>query len=464
MKQIAATTVTEQKNGWKKVLFFPFILLLLISSAMGYGLVTTQDNVTMSNPSYNITLVPTMNLSSMSSDGTTLTLNMNSSTMTLLLNSSSDFTVSNLAHPLNSVHTEDSTIDFTVSADAGTLNISAEMPYINFLYKLSTDGTVSSSRYSNATGWVDFTSSSWSEHDLSIQPADWLTSSNVTSENSFIQAYPVTVYAEYNTDSNVTSSKVRIMNPDASEANYTMTCTGTSSSSCSLVYSVTVNVGTYYILYFYPTDWSGNERNITSDISFITIVPPVGGGTGTTSTASGGGGAAPPPATTPTPSPTPTTTPEPDLLFTDIREGATEPQAIDIAKCLTDSLTMSNRCSSYNYGVVVEPFNWWVAIGAYLSALGIIFVQTVRLDKKREFIKETLIYGTLTVLASALLVSVGFNVYIVNYLMDSPKYFYTFINFGIFGSFIAMIGDSYYYRRDKKVYKLKSKISILENL
>ena len=454
----------------RKIILFGLVLILLLlslsSPVFGYGLVSTQNNVTMSNPGYNITLVPIMNFTSMSSDGTTLTINLNSTTMALLLNSSSDFTLSNLVHPLNSnpAYTEDSTINFTVSATAGTLNISAKTPYNTSLYKMYIDNALSSSKYTNTSGWVYFTSSTWSQHDFSIQSAPWLTNSSVTSANSFVVAYPVTITAGFSTDSNVTSSKVRVRNPDLSEANFTMTCTGTSSSICSLLYTVTGNVGSYNILYFYPVDWSGNQRNITTNLGFSTVVAVQGGGAGGASGGSSGGGAPPAPETTPTPTPITTVTPDTKLIFTDIREGATEPQAIDIAKCLTDSLTMSNKCSSYNYGVVVEPFNWWVAIGAYLSALGIIFVQTIRLDKRRELFKETIIYGTMTVLISAILVSVGFNVYIVNYLMDSPEYFYTFLNFGIFGAFISMIGDSYYYRKDKKVYKLKSRISILENL
>lgn len=145
-----------------------------------------------------------------------------------------------------------------------------------------------------------------------------------------------------------------------------------------------------------------------------------------------------------------------ELKFTDFTEGSTEPMAIDIASCLTDSLAMKNECSSYNYGLIVEPFNWWVTVGAYVAAFGIVVFKSLWLDGRREIVYEVFIYGSITILVSAILVTVGFNVYIVNYLMDSPKYFYTFINFTIFGTVIALLGDSYYYRNNRTTRRWKS--------
>ncbi|MDD5453918.1 MAG: DUF2341 domain-containing protein [Candidatus Ratteibacteria bacterium] len=303
--------------------------------------------------------------------------------------------------------------------------------------------------------------------------APWLTSSSTDSTNSYVQGYAVTVYANLMDDTNITSVKARIVNPDASEANWTMACgiSGTT-ANCNLAYATTMILGNYHITSFYTVDGTGNQRNISSSLSF-TIQPPLAGGsTGSSGdtipiSGGGGGGGGGRAGGTPTPVPTPapaTSSTTNKINFTDIREGATEPTAIDVAKCLTDSLTMNNQCSSLNYGVVVEPFNWWVAVGAYLFSLVVIFIQTIRSDKKREWLKETLLYGTLTVILSAILVSVGFNVYIINYLIDSPKYFYTFLNFGAFGTFVALIGDSYFYRNDTKHYTLKKKISILEDL
>lgn len=450
---------------WQKLLIALLLLTVIIThvSATSYFNITDDILIDLDNGAY-FTLLAGQNFTNTSepvvniynsTDIPKSTLNINFNGTQVRWNNTVNTTLSGITYINNK-------LNFTTNTTAGTLNISAKTSYNTSLYKMYIDNTLSSSKYTNALGWVDFTSSTVSVQDFSIQLADWLASSNVTSQNSFIQAYPVTIYAEYNTNSNVTSSKVRVQNPDESVANYTMTCTGTSSASCSLVYTTTGNVGVYYIRFFYPIDWSGNERNITSDITFTTQPPLTGGSTGGESTSTGGGGAKP---STPTPTQTPnTTTTPPKLTFKDIREGATEPMAIDIAKCLTDSLTMNNECSSLNYGVVVEPFNWWVAIGAYISAIGIIFIQSIRSDKEREWFKETIIYGTFTIIISAILVSVGFNVYIINYLIDSPKYFYTFLNFGVFGAFITIVGDSYFYRNSKKVYKLKKKLSILETL
>lgn len=302
--------------------------------------------------------------------------------------------------------------------------------------------------------------------------APWLTSSSTDSTNNYVQGYPVTIYANFADDTNISSVKARIINPGGSEANWTMSCgiSGTT-ANCNLVYATTMNIGTYQISSFYPVDGTGNQRNVTPSLSFTTQPPLTGGSTGSGETyippsgGSGGGGAKATSTPTPISGTSNITSNITDfrINFTDIREGATEPTAIDIASCLTDSLTMNNACSSLNYGVVVEPFNWWVAIGAYISALGIITIQSIRTDKKREWLKEAIIYGTFTVIISAVLVSVGFNVYIVNYLIDSPKYFWTFLNFGMFSAFITIVGDSYFYRKDKKTYKLKKKLSILED-
>lgn len=300
--------------------------------------------------------------------------------------------------------------------------------------------------------------------NISDVTAPWLTSSNTNSDKTYVQGYPVTIIATFSDDTNISSVKARINNPDDTEANWTMTCgISGSTATCTLAYATTINIGTYLITSFYPVDGTGNSRNITSTLSFTTTPPSTGGSTGTTDqTTGGGGGDGGGSGATQQQAIVSTTLPQ--INFTDVRAGATEPMAIDIASCLTDSLIMTNKCSSYNYGVVVEPFNWWVAIGAYVASLGVIAVQTIRFDKKRDWLKEVIIYGTFTVVISAILVSVGFNVYIVNYLMDSPKYFWTFINFGIWGTLFAYIGDSYYYRKDKKAYKLKKKISILEEL
>ena len=302
--------------------------------------------------------------------------------------------------------------------------------------------------------------------NVSDVTAPWLTSSSVDSNNFYVIGYPVTINAIFQDDTNISSVKVRIINPDASQANWTMTCgISGSTANCNLIYTTTMAVGTYQIASFYPVDGTGNQRNVTPSLSFTTQPPTTGGTTGDPepSTGGGGGGGG---GGSPVPQPTPviSVSPESLLNFTDIREGATEPMAIDIATCLTDSLVMTNKCSSLNYGIVVEPFNWWVAIGAYIFSLGVITIQSIRLDRKREWLTETLIYGTLTVIISAILVSVGFNVYVMNYLMDSPKYFYTFLNFGIIGAFIALVGDSYYYRKDRKRYNLKTKISILDGI
>ncbi len=307
----------------------------------------------------------------------------------------------------------------------------------------------------------------WSANITDITPP-WLISSSTDSINSYVQGYPVTIYANFADDTNISSVQAHIVNPDLSEANWTMSCgISESTANCNFAYATTMNIGTYRISSFYPVDGTGNQRNVSSSLSFTTQPPLVGGGTGSGEAPipSGGGGGAGGGAgagATPTPISSISSAADLKINFTDIREGATEPMAIDIASCLTDSLTMNNQCSSLNYGVVVEPFNWWVAIGAYMSAIGIITIQSIRTDKKRDWLKETIIYGTFTVIISAVLVSVGFNVYIINYLIDSPKYAYTFLNFGVFGAFIAVVGDSYIYRNNKKTYKLKKKLSILE--
>ncbi len=134
------------------------LMFVTIVSASAYGLITTQGNVTMSTPAYNITLIPTLNSTSMSSDGTTLTIGVNTST--LKLNSSNDFSLSNVSY-LNDK------MNFTINASSGVLNISAKM-LNNKQYSLIVDNIKNITSFSNSSGWIDFNYSSWSQHDFSV--------------------------------------------------------------------------------------------------------------------------------------------------------------------------------------------------------------------------------------------------------------------------------------------------------
>jgi hypothetical protein len=78
------------------------------------------------------------------------------------LNSSVDFIISNANYINNKTA-------FTLSATAGTLNISTKTPIANRQYTLWVDNVSKSTAISNETGWANFAySGTWSEHNFTV--------------------------------------------------------------------------------------------------------------------------------------------------------------------------------------------------------------------------------------------------------------------------------------------------------
>ncbi len=144
------------------LLIVMILLLVLITpvNVVGYGLVSTEGNVTMRIPAYNITLIPILNLSSMSSDGTTLSMEVNTST--LKLNSSSDFQLSDISY------TNDKML-FTINANSGELNISTKTSTPDKVYNFKVDNQIIQTGTSDANRWIAFSyGGAWSTHIFEI--------------------------------------------------------------------------------------------------------------------------------------------------------------------------------------------------------------------------------------------------------------------------------------------------------
>lgn len=207
------------------------------------------------------------------------TLEFNINNASLQFSATANATLSNITYSSD-------VLNFTASASQGALNVSAKMLNNNKLYYLFVDGTKNASTTSNASGWISFNYSGWSQHDFSIQAdinAPTLTSESV-SPSSVQQGYSTTITAQFLDNTAVSSAIVNVQSPDGLITNWSMACTSGASVTCTKTYSSTVILGAYYIKYYYPQDDSGNVANISSTKTFLVTALVSQGNTG------GGGG------------------------------------------------------------------------------------------------------------------------------------------------------------------------------
>lgn len=240
--------------------------------------------------------------------------------------------------------------------------------------------------------------------------------------------------------SNISTKTVTLTDPN-SQNTYAMTLV--SGNTYRKTYTPSV-AGTYIINYYNASDEGGLSASL---ISTNTIVVSAASSTG----GGGGGGGAPysPSATPKTTSQIPVA-PGIPIKLQNITSGRTQPESEAIANCLTESILFQNECSGYTYGIIVEPMNWWVFLSAYVGALFVVGLAMVITQQKRDWWQDILLYGTITVLGLGALAFLGFNVYWLNYVLDSSKYAYTSLSVFTWSLPIAITYDRYNYKNAKK--------------
>ncbi len=271
------------------VLIFTFVMFMLPISveASSYFNITDNININLDNGAY-ITLTAVQNFTNISepvvrthNSTVTLksTLEINFNDTQARWNTTSNTTLSNITYV-------NDRLNFTGNATSGILNISVKMLNNSMNYYLFIDGVKNTSVTSNSSGWVNFNYSGWSQHDFSIRTdidAPVLTSDSISPSSAYTGA-SVTITALFVDDTSVASAIVNIKVPNGTSANWSMTCTSGTSVTCTKVYTSTTDVGTYYVMYYYPQDDSGNIANISStktfDISTESVVTVSGGGGG----------------------------------------------------------------------------------------------------------------------------------------------------------------------------------------
>lgn len=332
-----------------------------------------------------------------------------------------------------------------IPSDTG--NVSVTIPWrdgaLHTIYAQAEDS-------GNITGYNNLTSSEVSTSFTSSITPPTVTASSINLDTIYTGGTVIISANFTGVGANVSSAIVQISRPDATTANWTMTCgTAAETVTCTKSYAATSDVGTYTIDYFYPLDDSGDEGAIASILSWTASTEPAPG--------SGGGGGSGGSTTIVVQNITSNATNQ--LTWKNITTGATESDLTALAKCLTDSLVMKNYCSGYNYGVVVEPFNWWVFMGAFIGAIIMVFVKAVYDDKPREWFTEPALYTIVTIIIVAFLVSMGANMYILNYLLKSPEYFWTFLSLVVYGAIVGLAGDEYFYKNTPRNRTFKLKIA-----
>ncbi len=234
---------------------------------------------------------------------------------------------------------------------------------------------------------------------------------------------------------NVTWAKALVRRPDATSANWTMTCGSGENVSCTYTYTSTSDVGNYYVDYFYILDDSGNLGEIAPDTTLnfyasTPVVPP----------SSGGGG-----------SPIPKATPKANLSDVVLQIKKISPELPSrltelIAECYTKDVLLEGKCATINLS---EPMNWWPLLGAYIASFFTIFGIAIITRKPRNLIVDGLLYGTIVIVIIQLIVIMGFNAYFMSYLMQSDLPAFMFVSVVAWSVPIAYIGDSFYSRKVK---------------
>lgn len=231
--------------------------------------------------------------------------------------------------------------------------------------------------------------------------------------------------------SNGTTSNVSVIvsRPDATSAAYAMSTVD--NISWSYTYTQTANVGSYYIEYFSMTDDSGNRRTETSTLTFVASTAPTG------STGGGGGGG----STIIVVKETDNGTQE--VLFTNITSIESLKDLTTLGLCFDDSLMLSNKCAQASISIVDSPTNWWVLFGSYLGSMITLFIISIATDTKKRFAENILFFGTVAWVSVILLTFMGVNLFIINYIFNSPLPGFMFLSFVMWGSITTIVGDRY---------------------
>ncbi len=289
----------------------------------------------------------------------------------------------------------------------------------------------------NATGVQNLTSSPQSASFTSLTTSPTLVSSSID-DTTINTGSSVIISSQVDgVGANVSWVKAFVRRPDATSANWTMTCASGENITCSYTYTSTSDVGNYYVDYFYILDDSGNLAEVVPDstlnfyASTPVVIPPSGGG---------GGGV-------PIPTPTPKTNLSDVVLqikkiSPELPSGLTEL----IAECYTKDVLLEGKCATINLS---EPMNWWPLMGAYLASFFTIFGIAIITKKPHNLIVDSLLYGTISIVIIQLIVIMGFNAYFMSYLMQSDLPAFMFVSVVAWSVPIAYMGDSFYSRKVK---------------
>ncbi len=311
------------------------------------------------------------------------------------------------------------------------INITATVPFTtggaHIIYAVIYDS-------GNVTGQSNLTSSE-SQATFTSLTTDPTIESSSLSASSITVGGTVIITAQFNGQgANISSALVNVERPDATIANWTMTCDSGEIVNCTKSYTSTSDVGIYYIRYFYPSDNAGITAQISSILTFTAsaVVTSSGGGGG------GGGGVV-------YINPTPSMTSSVNLSIIGVTEGSRSVSEVErINKCLTDSFFLSNECTNSAVIAIKEQTNWYTLFGVYIGSLATLFILGTMIKKKRSFIYDPLIYSVITTVAVLGATLMGFNsVFLFNYLFNNSLSAFTFASFVMYGFVGTVLLDSY---------------------
>lgn len=274
---------------------------------------------------------------------------------------------------------------------------------------------------------------------------------NPTLESSSLSATAITVgtsvtiSARFNGQgANISSALVKVERPDATSANWTMTCNSGEVVNCTKVYTATSDVGEYDVTFFYPSDTASITSAISSSLSF-TASNPSGGG--------GGGG-----STTVIVNPTQTPlTSRLNLSISNITEGARSlSEVAAISECLSQNFFLSNECTGAVVVAMKEQVNWAsLLVGALFGAFGTVYISNLLQPKKRSIVLDSLIYTLITILMLLSMNLIGFNfTYLLNYLLNSSLPAWLFLSSMMWAFLVSIIVDNTIFKQPI-VYKTR---------
>lgn len=287
----------------------------------------------------------------------------------------------------------------------------------------------------NVTGAQNLTSSELTASFTVDTTLPTVTSSSVDATSITI-GNGVTITASVDgQNANISSVIVQVERPDATTANWTMTCSSGETANCTKSYTSTSDIGTYYVRYFYVTDDSSLTGAYTSELTFTASAVQSGNSGG----GSGGGGSG---AVVIIPSANVS-----DLLpvisFNNVTDSRSTADLAKIGKCLSQNLMLSSQCSGGTITIVSNPMNYWVLVGAYLFSFIVVFLASMIEDKPRTYFTDTFLYGTFTVIFVMLFSLVGLNMFVFNLIFESSLPGWMFASFGMWAIFVSLAGDQY---------------------